>query len=684
MSGRAFILAAIAVLSAGLSGLSGSSAVAARVEQPAAQGSEFLASQFQSMRPPRGPPAPKDFVDILDTFDAAMSPDGGSVVSIHTQWLSAATRLNDRILIASVDTPASPRVTISREELFARWVLWPKDRYIVAAKFGFVFSRRRIDVFDQLVAIDPANGAERIIYSAPLRRNYSQYRPPRIVWSGPRDGSTILIVSYLQRRGDLTEIDLASGRQRLVERGTELTVHWVVDESGRALVRIDRDPASGVLLYFGRAEGGAGWRLLETVPAEIENDFSVVARSERPNEVIVTGQPDTAQTRGVYRYNLATGELGELLFSHDRYDVADAFVDHRDGSYLGAWYYDDVLQYQFVEPDTQHDADALRAELGPQRSWIIVDSDDDRSHWLIYSSAPQDPGTWWAFDRDQDKLTRLFDAQTDLLPEDLSPVEPWRWTASDGQEVPGYLTRPRTPSSGPRPLVVMPHGGPELRDILAFDPWAQFFASRGYLVFQPNFRGSDGFGRSFRDAGRRQWGLRSQQDIEDGVSALIASGQADPNRLVIVGASYGGYVSLMAATDPQTRYRCAVAIAAVTDLPALVAHEQRRSEQTRRPQVFDYVRQVIGDPIADAQQLRATSPINRVSNLRIPLLIMHPDEDQRVPFAQFQTFIAAARAAGRTIQSTVIEDEGHNGWHTDTEVRVMSDINWFLTRCMMD
>lgn len=632
----------------------------------------------------RPPPAPKDFVDVLDVFDVAISPDGQSVVSAHAQWFSAADRIGDKILITPTATPRAPRVTIDRDGLIVRWVLWPKDRYIVAAVIGITADRRRLTFSDRIVAIHPETGAERIIYDAPLRRSYSRYRPPRIVWYGPRDGSTIMIISHQQGRGDLALLDLTTARQTLVERGTEATVNWIVNGAGRAVMRIDRDDRSGVLRYYGRQAGGSGWRLLETTPAEVGTGFSVVGRSDRSDEVIVVGQPDDAPTRGIYRYDLTTGELGDALFTHDRYDVSSAFVDFRDGRYYGAWYYDDVLQYQFANPDTQQDADSLRTQMGQQRSWVITDADDDTSHWLIYSSAPQDPGTWWTFDRDTDQLIRLFDAQADILAEDLSPMEPWRWTASDGLEISGYLTRPKASAPGPRPLVVIPHGGPEMRDVLSFDPWAQFLASRGYLVFQPNFRGSDGFGRAFRDAGRRQWGLRSQQDIEDGVTDLIEKGLVDPGRMAIIGASYGGYAALIAATDPQTRYRCAMSIAGVTDLPALLDHDRRRSVQAATPELYDYMLQVIGDPVADAEQLRATSPIHRVANLRIPLLVMQPAEDQRVPMAQFTTFLAAAHAAGRTVQSAIIHDEGHGDWSADTHARVVVDMNWFLTRCMMD
>src|SRR5207244_12905956 len=137
--------------------------------------------------------------------------------------------------------------------------------------------------------------------------------------------------------------------------------------------------------------------------------------------------------------------------------------------------------------------------------------------------------------------------------------------------------RPPDPPTGPRPLIVMPHGGPQVRDSSDYDAWSQYLATRGYLVFQPNFRGSGGYGVDWRHAGEGQWGARMQDDVTDGVKALIASGQADPNRICVFGASYGGYAALIGGAQNPELYKCVVSWAGISDLVKLLKQERSRS-----------------------------------------------------------------------------------------------------------
>ena len=154
----------------------------------------------------------------------------------------------------------------------------------------------------------------------------------------------------------------------------------------------------------------------------------------------------------------------------------------------------------------------------------------------------------------------------------------------------------------------MPHGGPEVRDALGYDRWAQALATRGYLVFQPNFRGSSGYGRAWTEAGYREWGGRMQDDLTDGVAALVAAGKADPKRICIAGASYGGYAALYGGATQPDLYRCVVSVAGVSDLPALVEHERRANGP--RSGEYQYARAVIGDPEAERDKLVRTSPVD--------------------------------------------------------------------------
>lgn len=189
-------------------------------------------------------------------------------------------------------------------------------------------------------------------------------------------------------------------------------------------------------------------------------------------------------------------------------------------------------------------------------------------------------------------------------------------------------------------------------------------ASRGYQVFQPNFRGSSGFGKRFADAGKRQWGGAMQDDLTDAFEFLVKTGVASRDRACIVGASYGGYAALAAATQTPELFRCAVSIAGISDLPKFLKFDRRRFRDD--PAAWAYVRRQIGDPDDDETMLESHSPARRVSAVANPVLLIHGDDDGRVPVEQSELMDKALRKAGKDVRFVKLKDEGHNlgdeGW----------------------
>jgi dipeptidyl aminopeptidase/acylaminoacyl peptidase len=252
----------------------------------------------------------------------------------------------------------------------------------------------------------------------------------------------------------------------------------------------------------------------------------------------------------------------------------------------------------------------------------------------------------------------------------------YTYKARDGADLSGYLTVPPGAPATPPPLIVMPHGGPESRDDLSFDHWGQYFATRGYAVFQPNFRGSGGFGRAFAEAGYRQWGARMQDDVTDGVNALIASGKVDANRVCIVGASYGGYAALYGGAAQPDLYKCVVSVAGVSDLSQMMKWQKRvaGSESSR----YEYWTKSIGDVQADAARLVEKSPITYAASYKPPVLLFHGELDDIVPVEQSKMMEKALKKAGANVKMILYENEDHSGW-TETHSReVLSEIEAFL------
>jgi len=251
------------------------------------------------------------------------------------------------------------------------------------------------------------------------------------------------------------------------------------------------------------------------------------------------------------------------------------------------------------------------------------------------------------------------------------------YAARDGMKLSGYLTRPPgADKESMLPLIMMPHGGPEARDHLAFDLYVQYFASLGYAVFQPNFRGSDGFGRQFAESGYGEWGHKMQDDISDALDLLVRQKVVDPERVCIVGASYGGYAALAGAAFTPTIYKCVVSLAGPSDLAEFL--KSRRKKFGEDSDVYAYWMKQIGDPGHDAARITATSPMLHIDQIRAPILLIHGDADEIVPYQQSKDMKKALDKAGHATRLITLEGAGHSGWSDEDERMVMTEIGEFV------
>jgi dipeptidyl aminopeptidase/acylaminoacyl peptidase len=290
---------------------------------------------------------------------------------------------------------------------------------------------------------------------------------------------------------------------------------------------------------------------------------------------------------------------------------------------------------------------------------------------------PREPPGYYIYLTEQ----RTIDAigvERDALVNALRPrATVINYKARDGKDLTGYLTAPAGASPQDKlPLVLMPHGGPETRDTMTFDPWVQYLVARGYAVFQPNFRGSEGYGKAFAESGYGQWGRKMQDDLTDGVKALIEQGVADAARVCIVGASYGGYAALAGAALTPDLYKCAVSIAGISDLDDFIGWRKRNWGADSEG--YTYWLKAIGDPDKDEQRLREVSPLTQAAKIRIPILLIHGTDDFIVPIAQSKAMKHALDKTGRKTELITLENEGHSYWAARSEKLAMTAIDNFL------
>jgi dipeptidyl aminopeptidase/acylaminoacyl peptidase len=227
---------------------------------------------------------------------------------------------------------------------------------------------------------------------------------------------------------------------------------------------------------------------------------------------------------------------------------------------------------------------------------------------------------------------------------------------------------------------VLPHGGPESRDRFGFDPIVAFLAAQGYVVVQPNFRGSDGFGEAFADAGRGQWGKRMQDDVTDVVKYMVDAGKADPERICIVGASYGGYAALAGATLTPELYRCAVSISGVGDLNDLLRVE--KSDNGSNSNAYHYWRESVGDPDKNRDALAAASPRKQAAKVTAPILLIHGDRDETVSISQSLAMRDALKAAGKSVKLVRFPDADHYwaNWERADRLAMFQEVGAFLNQ----
>jgi dipeptidyl aminopeptidase/acylaminoacyl peptidase len=283
-----------------------------------------------------------------------------------------------------------------------------------------------------------------------------------------------------------------------------------------------------------------------------------------------------------------------------------------------------------------------------------VSADRARQNIVVLVAGANQAGGYYLFQTETGDLRHIGWRNSTLRDMTLNPVRTIRYRASDGQNISAVLTLPRLREQRNLPLIVMPHGGPFLRDAWGYDTWAQFLANRGYVVLQPNFRGSTGYGREFVAKGEGQWGRSMQDDLDDGVKWLVEQGKVDAKRVCIMGASYGGYAAMWAAARNPDIYRCAISFAGISDLAAMIRYDRRSFSATRYYTAWR--ERVQGDRDFD---LKTVSPLYAVERISIPLLIAHGSDDENVPLSQSKKLHEALTKAKKPHSYVVYEGEGH-------------------------
>lgn len=458
----------------------------------------------------------------------------------------------------------------------------------------------------------------------------------------------------------LYAVDPATMNARDLEENARNTEGYVVTADGRRIARSSYRRDTGLWAFQTRQSGG--WRTVWSTTAPLDRP---VIGGEGPDgdSVAVLASPAPGDERQ-WRLLGLDGAWRPLPFEGD----PTSLIYHpATGRLIGAAYREaEGWRYAFS------DAAAARVWRSIERAFegqdpSLVSWSDDLRQAVVFSGGATSSGAYHFVDLDAGRADLLGEQYPEITPDRVGEVRPIAYNAADGLRIPGYLTLPPGVSE-PRglPLVVLPHGGPAARDELQFDWWAQALASRGYAVLQPNFRGSTGLGQAHREAGYGEWGRKMQTDLSDGVRWLADQGIVDPSRVCIVGASYGGYAALAGATMEPGVYRCAVSVAGVSDLRAMLRWTADRMGRTNNASNRYWNRFMGAEGVGD-RSLDERSPAHLAERATAPILLIHGRDDTVVPYNQTTSMAVALRRAGKVHE--VVELQGEDHWLSRAETR---------------
>jgi dipeptidyl aminopeptidase/acylaminoacyl peptidase len=620
------------------------------------------------------PPVPPSIDELLKeatVLDSALSPDGGRAAVLASNKVDK--RVSSRIIFFETGSDARAR-SVDLGELQVEKVEWANNERLL------IWARRDTD--DQgkpsglwyygefvpipvrrILAINADGGAAVALFSNQKTLFRRQFSLTTVVDRMNDDPRHILMQLWDPKTSAqaLYQVDVYTGDAVLVEKGRLATVGWFT-QNGTPVIRYDSNSRGTTVTVYARAPGEADWKLFRKVRRnELEQlaDLEFVAPTPDPGVILMLSLDEGADMPSIRKFDTRTMTVGDVVAENRTRQIGGVFTDEA-ATALGVSLSDDRTNYTFFDPKLAAHYKGVNAYFANECSVRPFDVSNDHKRFIFSVSGPRQPGAFWLYDVDKKSLKLLGEKRPWLTEKRLAPMTVLSIKTRDGGAITAYLTTPIAPARGPRPLVVLPHGGPEARDRLDFDLFAQTFAAQGWLVLQPNFRGSGGYGKAFANQGRRHWGDLMQEDVEDSVDHVIAAGLADPAKVAICGASYGGYAALMGAVRKPDLYKAVVSIAGDADLNETLAFS--RLEDGPESRTYEYWVATIGDPKTDKAMLDKASPALRAAEFKAPVLLIHGTEDTIVTPRQSRLMDKALKDAGKSSELIEMKGVGHRGW----------------------
>ncbi len=577
--------------------------------------------------------------------NVVLSPDGSRYLVLETSGDRA-----DLVVHQSAEQLDQRPVSIRADPGRFIWATWMNDNHIVATVEYRVRLGGTLRRVSRLISVKP-DGSELHHLGRRGRPNARSLGNDRIAGFVPANTSQLLVSmqrSLSSRFPSVYLVNVETGNASRVQNRLHSVETWTTDLDGQ--VRLGIGYKDTRMIVHARRSGDDNWRVLRDFDVFRDPSFIPLSFTGDSNSLVVLSNHETDQ-KVLYKFNLETEQFEEKIYQHPKVDIEGAIFSLQQRKLIGVTYSDDQPELIFFERKSVDLQDRIN-RIFPGKQVRVVSSDLDERSFVVFVSHSTDPGSFYLLGPNENKKRLIGRVQPLLNPEAMSPVEAIEYRARDGMTIFGYLTRPKGQEAKNLPMVVLPHGGPAIRDTLEFNLFVQFLANRGYSVLQMNFRGSAGFGRRHLQSGYQQWGLQIQDDITDGVRWAIGQGIADPSRICIFGGSFGGFSALMGAVKTPELYQCAASLNGVTDI--LLWLRTRQSFTSR-----GILKTTVGDRFRGREKLKSASPLYNVEKNNIPLLVLHGEKDEIVSVLHAKRFVRALQRDNKDVEFMYFDKGNH-------------------------
>jgi len=469
---------------------------------------------------------------------------------------------------------------------------------------------------------------------------------------------------------DVYHLDLSTGELVMVAKNPGNVTEWIADSE----FKIRGSMAStedGNFELLTRKDENSDWKKLLTWTTE-DCEVSGPQGFSKDGKYIYLKDSRNANTCRLIKMDIDTGDA-EIIAEDPQYDIHEVVINPRSYEIQALSFCKDRVEWLVLDEELKDDFLSMteldRGEL------FICNRDISDNIWIVAFTRDKGPTSTWAFDRRTKEGAFLFYSRPDLTSYTLAEMEPISFTSRDGLTIHGYITYPPGKEKKNLPLVVKVHGGPWARDTWGYHGEVQWLANRGYACLQINFRGSTGYGKDFVNAGDREWGAKMHDDLVDGVSLLVEEGIADPERIAIMGHSYGGYAALVGATFTPDLFCCAIDVCGPSNLITLIETVPPYWEILKANLINR-----VGDPETEEEFLKSRSPLFKVDEIKIPVLVVQGVNDPRVKQAEAEQIVEAMEKGGLDYEYLLFPDEGHVIVRPENKLKFYETAEKFLAK----